>query len=268
MPFIFARCIWKTYGKITANEDISFEINSGEFVTFLGPNGGGKTTLMRQIYGELFPDKGEIKIMGLKPQKAIKYIGVVPQEATPMTDLNVEEHIMLLGMLKGLSRNEAKERTKELIEKLRLDGKKRVDDLSGGNKRKVLIASALISNPKLLILDEPTVGLDPEIRRDVWTYLKEWKKNGTTIIMTTHYLDEAEELSDRIYFMNKKILLSGKINDIKEKFSNYYEVMNIETGEKYYVKEENIKDFLSNINFKFEVKLPSLEEIYMKVISQ
>jgi len=265
---IVAKNVWKSYGKIIANENLSFEIDEGEFVTFLGPNGGGKTTLMRQIYGELYPDKGEIKIMGMSPQKAIKYIGVVPQESRPLTDLTVEEHIKLLGILKGLSRREAKIKSNELIQKLKLEPKKRVDDLSGGNKRKVLIASAVISNPKLLILDEPTVGLDPEIRREVWDYLKELKKDGTTIIMTTHYLDEAEELSDRVYFMNKRILISGKIGEIRERFSNYYEVVNIENGERYYVKEDEIKKFLNSVNFRFEVKLPSLEDIYMKVISQ
>ncbi|ARM74610.1 ABC transporter ATP-binding protein [Acidianus manzaensis] len=266
---IEAKNVWKSYGKLIANEDVSFRIDEGELVTFLGPNGGGKTTLMRQIYGELKPDKGEIRILGVKPSKALKYMGVVPQEARPLDSVTAEEHVTILGRLKGLPKNEAKKRAIELLEKFKINPKAVVDDLSGGNKRKTLIASVLITDPKIIILDEPTVGLDPESRREVWEYIKEVKKEEKkTIILTTHYLEEAEELSDRVYFLNKKILMEGKVNEIKEKFSEYYEVTNVESGEKYYVKIHEIKDFIAKANFKFEVKLPSLEEIYTKVFEK
>ncbi|BCS93629.1 Trehalose/maltose import ATP-binding protein MalK [Metallosphaera sp. J1] len=265
MSQIEARDIWKSYGKNVANQGVSFTINEGEFVTFLGPNGGGKTTLMRQIYGELYPDRGELRIMGEKPQRALKFMGVVPQEGRPLDSLTAEEHVTLLGKLKNLSREEARARGRELLQSMGIDPRARVDNLSGGNKRKVLIISAIISNPRVLILDEPTVGLDPEARRDVWNYLLEMKKDGKTIILTTHYLEEAETLSDRIYFLNKKILLEGKVSEIKQRFSEYYEVTNVDTGEKHYVKREELKEFLGRADFRFEVRLPSLEEIYMRL---
>lgn len=104
MSVVEAKGVWKMYGKLVANQDISFEINEGEFVTFLGPNGGGKTTLMRQIYGELTPTKGEIKVMGKRPSKMLKFMGVVPQEGKPLDSLTAWEHVTLLGMIKGLSR--------------------------------------------------------------------------------------------------------------------------------------------------------------------
>lgn len=146
-----------------------------------------------------------------------------------------------------------------------INPKTRVDDLSGGSKRKVLIISAIISEPKLVILDEPTVGLDPEARREVWKLLLDMKKDGKTIILTTHYMEEAEELSDRIYFVNKRIMMEGSVRELKGKFSEYYEVLNLDTGEKYIVKGEEIRDFLQRSNFRFEVRLPSLEEIYMRL---
>ncbi|MCY0861956.1 MAG: ABC transporter ATP-binding protein [Metallosphaera prunae] len=260
-----ARDVWKSYGKNVANQGVSFNIDEGEFVAFLGPNGGGKTTLMRQIYGELYPDRGEIRIMGERPQKALRFMGVVPQEGRPLDSLTAEEHVTLLGMLKRLSRQEARAKARELLELMGIDPKARVDNLSGGNKRKVLIISAIISDPKILVLDEPTVGLDPEARREVWNYLVEMKKEGKTIILTTHYLEEAETLSDRVYFLNKKILLEGKVSEIKQKFSEYYVVTNVDSGEKYYVKREELMEFLGKANFRFEVKLSSLEEIFMRL---
>ncbi|BCU66733.1 MarR family transcriptional regulator [Sulfolobales archaeon HS-7] len=258
--------IWKSFKGKVVNEDVTFSVNKGEVVSFLGPNGGGKTTLMRQIYGELKSDKGEIEIDEMDPYNALDVLGVVPQDVDVMDGLTSFEHIYIMGMLKGLSRREAKEMTEELMERFSIENKK-VDALSGGNKRKVLIASALTSSPKYLILDEPTTGLDPQSRREVWNIISDLKRAGTGIILTTHYLEEAEKLSDRIYFLNRKILLFGKTGELRKKFANYYQVINVETGEKYNVREEELLSFIRNLNYKYEIRLPDLDEIYDKVIS-
>jgi len=156
-----------------------------------------------------------------------------------------------------------------LIERLDLidEKKKFVRDLSGGLKRRTLIAMALVNNPKLLILDEPTTGLDPEARREVWDLLISLKKEGRSMLLTTHYLDEAERLADRIYLINRKVILEGTPSSLKEKFSTWYEVIDYSSGKILRVKgEEELKKVIMSIQGKFEVKLPSLEEIYLEVI--
>ncbi|MBB5254801.1 ABC transporter ATP-binding protein [Sulfurisphaera ohwakuensis] len=263
--------VWKFYGKLIANEDISMYINEGEIVSLLGPNGAGKTTLVKQIYGELIPDKGEIKVFGKKAtdRKVKKLMGVVPQDTEPFGDLTVWDNIYHMGRIKGLSKTQAVKNTEELIEKLDLlnEKSKFARDLSGGLKRRTLIAMALVNNPKLLILDEPTTGLDPEARREVWDLLLSLKKEGRSMLLTTHYLDEAERLADRIYLINRKVILEGTPSSLKEKFSTWYEVIDYSSGKILKVKgEEELKKVIMSINGKFEVRLPSLEEIYLEVI--
>jgi len=263
--------VWKAYGKIIANEDITMRVKEGEIVALLGPNGAGKTTLVKQIYGELTPTKGEIRVLGKKPtdRHVKKFLGVIPQECEPYGDLTVWDNIYYMGRLKGASKNEIKKRGEELLERLDLRSKRNTlaRDLSGGLKRRTLIAMALINNPKLLILDEPTTGLDPEARREVWEILLNMRKEGQSMLLTTHYLDEAERLADKIYFLSRKIIVEGTPTQIKEKFADWYEVIDYTNGKVYKVKgEEELKKIIMTINGKFEVRMPSLEEIYLQVM--
>jgi ABC-2 type transport system ATP-binding protein len=271
MNVIEVKNVWKMYGKLVANEDISMKVNEGEIVALLGPNGAGKTTLVKQIYGELSPNKGEIKVLGKKPtdKQIKKLIGVIPQECEPYGDLTVWDNIYYMGRLKGVSKEVIKNRGEELLNRLDLSSKRNTlaRDLSGGLKRRTLIAMALINNPKLLILDEPTTGLDPEARREVWEILIDMKREGRSMLLTTHYLDEAERLADRIYFLNRRIIVKGTPAEIKEKFADWYEVIDYTNGKVYKVKgEEELKKLIMNLNGKFEVRMPSLEEIYLQVI--
>ena len=271
MSVIEVRNVWKSYGKLVANENVSMTLKEGEIVSLLGPNGAGKTTLVKMIYGELNPDKGEIRVLGKKPsdRNIKKMLGVIPQECEPYGDLTVFDNIYYMGRLKGVSKELIRSRGEELLYKLDLLSKRNTlaRDLSGGTKRRVLIAMALINDPKLLILDEPTTGLDPEGRRDVWEILLEMKKEGRSMLLTTHYLDEAERLADRIYFLNKRVIAEGTAAQIKEKFADWYDVIDYTNGKVYKVKgEEELKKIIMSLNGKFEVRMPSLEEVYLQVI--
>ncbi|MEM3515979.1 MAG: ABC transporter ATP-binding protein [Saccharolobus sp.] len=271
MSVIEVRNVWKSYGKLVANENVSMTLKEGEIVSLLGPNGAGKTTLVKMIYGELNPDKGEIRVLGKKPsdRNIKKILGVIPQECEPYGDLTVFDNIYYMGRLKGVNKELIRSRGEELLYKLDLLSKRNTlaRDLSGGTKRRVLIAMALINDPKLLILDEPTTGLDPEGRREVWEILLEMKKEGRSMLLTTHYLDEAERLADRIYFLNKRVIAEGTAAQIKEKFADWYDVIDYTNGKVYKVKgEEELKKIIMSLNGKFEVRMPSLEEVYLQVI--
>lgn len=255
----------KNYGKNIVNEGVSMIVKENEIVSVLGPNGAGKTTLLKQIYGELEPDRGEIRILGKKPYDVKKKIGILPQEVRPFGYLTVHDNLYYMGKLKGVDKKTLQERIEELTREFDLDKKKFARDLSGGMKRKLLLAMALINDPEILILDEPTVGLDPEGRRKTWDLLLELKKRGKSILLTTHYLDEAEKLSDRIYFINKKVLFHGTPSEIKARFTDLYEVIDYSEGRIYKVSADKVKEFIMSLNGKFEVRMQSLEEVYLQL---
>lgn len=262
--------VWKFYGKLVANEDVSLYVDEGEIVGLLGPNGAGKTTLVKQLYGELLPNKGSIIVLGKKPtDRGIKrLLGIIPQESQPYGDLTVWDNVYYMGRIKGMKKEKVYEMGEELLRKLDLYEKRNTlaMDLSGGMRRKLLIAMALINDPKLIILDEPTTGLDPEARREVWDILLKFKKEGKSMLLTTHYLDEAERLSDRVYFINRRIIMQGSPVDIKKKFADWYEVIDYESGKIVKIHgEEKLKSYILSLNGKFEVKLPTLEEVYLEV---
>lgn len=202
----------KKYGNVEALRGITVSIMKGECVGLLGPNGAGKTTFVKSLLGMVKIDKGTIKIMGKDITKHLKdikrLIGVVPQEDSLDRDLNVIENIITYGMLFKVSSSVLKERANMLLGEFGVMDKKNeiVEHLSGGMKRKIMLARALINNPELLILDEPTVGLDPEMRKNIWDKISYLKDQGKTILLTTHYLDEAQSLCDRILIID-----SGKI---------------------------------------------------------
>ena len=205
--------ICKRYADGTeANRDISLTIEQGEILTLLGPNGAGKTTLVRQITTELLPTSGDIRVLGRdpvsEPNEVKALLGVVPQDAGLYWDLSAEQHFHLLGKMRGLPGRRARERADELVESLGLEehADKATQTLSGGLQRRVMIGIATCAEPPVLVLDEPTTSLDPQARRDLWALIREYRREGRTVLLTTHYMEEAEALSDRI-----GIILQGRL---------------------------------------------------------
>jgi lipooligosaccharide transport system ATP-binding protein len=213
---IQARSLTKTFGDFTAVDNINFEVDQGESFGFLGPNGAGKTTTMRMI-GAVSPvTSGELSVLGLDPMtegpRLRSRLGVVPQENNLDEDLSVYDNLLIYGRYFDLSRSVIRDRIDELLEFVQLTEKRdaKISALSGGMKRRVIIARGLINEPDLFILDEPTTGLDPQARHVLWDRLYRLKQQGVTLIITTHYMDEAEQLCDRLVVMDKgKIVAEG-----------------------------------------------------------
>lgn len=213
--------ISKTYnGGMKAVDNISFSVEKAECFGLLGPNGAGKTTLMKMIYGKCLPDNNtatEIDIFGYHPDRhslSIKALsGIVPQQDNLDTELDVAGNLLVYSRFYGLSRHEAGSRIDELLEfmELKEKAKARIRELSGGMQRRLTIARALLNKPELLILDEPTTGLDPQVRHLIWNKLRELKDLGVTILLTTHYMEEAFQICDRLIIMDKgKKVVEGK----------------------------------------------------------
>jgi ABC-2 type transport system ATP-binding protein len=195
-----------------ANRGIDFEMKAGEIVAIIGPNGAGKTTFLRQLTTELQPTFGAITIFGVDAiacaDQAKRLMGITPQEAGVFESLTVRQHLELFGRLKGLAKCDAANAASRIAGELGLEADlaRRVGALSGGQRRRILIGLALLGRPPLLILDEPTTGLDPASRQDVWRLLRRVVSEGATLLLSTHYMEEAERLSDRI-----GIITSGRL---------------------------------------------------------
>ena len=211
---IEAKQLVKRYGDFTAVAGINFQVRKGESFGFLGPNGAGKSTTMRIIAATLTRSGGEITILGKDPEKfgpEIKaHLGVVPQADNLDAALTVEENLYIYGRYFGLSKKFIRPKIEELLEFAQLTDKRtvKVDALSGGMKRRLTIARALISEPEILMLDEPTTGLDPQARHILWDRLFRLKEQGVTLLITTHYMDEAEQLCDRLMVMDKGLIMA------------------------------------------------------------
>jgi lipooligosaccharide transport system ATP-binding protein len=203
-----ARGLTKRFGGFTAVDGIDFELYQGEAFGFLGPNGAGKSSTMRMISCVSPPSGGELTIFGLDPRRSGADIrarlGVVPQDDTLDIELTVRENLLVYGRYFGLPRPLIRERAGQLLDFVQLTDRAddMVEPLSGGMKRRLTIARSLINDPEILILDEPTTGLDPQARHVVWDRLFRLKQRGVTLILTTHYMDEAEQLCDRIVVMD------------------------------------------------------------------
>ncbi len=215
--------IRKDYGTLTAVDRLSFTVEAGEAFGLLGPNGAGKSTIMRAICCRSPLTSGSLKVMGLDVachQRSIReVVGVVPQENNLDPDLNVRENLLVYARYFRLPREVAEERTERLIAFVELEEKRnaRIDELSGGMKRRLMIARALLNNPSMLILDEPTTGLDPHVRLAIWDKLRNLRQQGLTILLSTHYMDEAEKLCDRLMIIDHgHILVSGRPRDLIE----------------------------------------------------
>lgn len=199
----------KNYKSVQALKGIRLRVASGELFAYLGPNGAGKTTTIRILTGLTRPSGGHAYIGGYdvakEPMKAKRHQGLVPQHVNLDAELTVEENLMIHGRLHGMGRDHIRRRLEELLDYVALKEKRDslVKQLSGGMKRRLMIARALLHRPVVLFLDEPTVGLDPAIRRRIWTLIKKIQQDGVTIFLTTHYIEEAEFLADRVAFIDE-----------------------------------------------------------------
>src|SRR5213076_1823162 len=226
LPLVHARGLVKRFGDLVAVDGIDFDVHKGEAFGFLGPNGAGKTSTMRMI-GCVSPlTEGTLSILALDPVKdgaAIRArLGVVPQQDTLDMELTVRENIIIYGRYFGLSRGQLRGRADELLEFVQLSDRadSRVEPLSGGMKRRLTIARSLVNNPDVLLLDEPTTGLDPQARHVVWDRLFRLKQQGVTLVLTTHYMDEAEQLCDRLVVMDRgRIAEEGSPLDLIRRLS-------------------------------------------------
>jgi lipooligosaccharide transport system ATP-binding protein len=212
MNIVTVKGLTKDYNSLRAVDNIDFAIVKGECFGFLGPNGAGKTTVMRIIYCFMPPTSGKVKVFDMdvieNPSRIKARIGVMPQDNNFDPDLTVFENLIVYARYFDIAKRDSVKLAWELLDFVELKEKAQVkiDNLSGGMKRRLVLARALINNPELLILDEPTTGLDPYSRRTVWKKLNYLKEKGTTLILTTHYMEEAEKLCDRVAIMH-----SGKI---------------------------------------------------------
>ena len=223
---IRARGLTKRFGGFTAVDGVNFELRRGEAFGFLGPNGAGKSSTMRMIGCVSPPTGGELSIFGLDPvadgPQIRARLGVVPQEDSLDVELTVRENLLVYGRYFGLPRPVIRERSTRLLEFVQLADRAgdRVEPLSGGMKRRLTIARSLINEPEILLLDEPTTGLDPQARHVVWDRLFRLKQQGVTLVLTTHYMDEAEQLCDRLVVMDGgRIAAEGSPRELIGRYS-------------------------------------------------
>ena len=263
-PVVEARGLAKQFKGATAVTGIDFTVAAGECFGFLGPNGAGKTSTMRMI-GCVSPlTAGTLRILGLDPTRDGPRIrarlGVVPQQDTLDTELSVRENLLIYGRYFGIDRATCRERARELLEFAQITekAKSKVEDLSGGMKRRLTIARSLINNPDLLLLDEPTTGLDPQARHVLWDQLFRLKQAGVTLVITTHYMDEAEQLCDRLVVMDKGLIVAeGSPRQLIEQHSTR-EVAELRFG---IGEHEALADKLADLGDRVEV-LPDRLLVY------
>lgn len=262
----------KYYGQNLAVDRLSLNIDQGIFYGLLGPNGAGKTTTLKMLSTLLTPSSGSIEIGGRpfdrksKSTKAV--IGMVPQHFSLQKETTVKETLMLHGMLHKMKGRQIKERIKTLTEFAKMSDQldRRIEHLSGGNKRKLMIIRAVMHRPKLLFLDEPTVGLDPSIRRDIWDLLRNLKTDGLTIIMTTHYIEEADQLCDVIGMMNQGQLVEQASPEAYMAMVKPFVLEHFDgarTRYDYYDSREAAADAGKHLNGDLFIRRANLEDVYV-----
>jgi lipooligosaccharide transport system ATP-binding protein len=224
-PLVLARNLRKTFASFTAVDGIDFDVRAGEAFGFLGPNGAGKTSTMKMIACASPVTGGELRVFGMDPRteaSAIKArLGVVPQADNLDLELTVRENLLMYARYFDIPSRTARARTEELLAFVQLAerGDSQVEPLSGGMKRRLTIARALVNEPDLILLDEPTTGLDPQARHLIWERLYRLKKDGATLLLTTHYMDEAEQLCDRLIVMDKgRIVAEGSPRELIDRY--------------------------------------------------
>ncbi|MEY4000166.1 MAG: hypothetical protein RLZZ626_521 [Actinomycetota bacterium] len=265
-PMIVAKNLTKTYKDFVAVDGINFEVKKGESFGLLGPNGAGKSTTMRMIASTSTRTSGELTILGKDPNKSgpeiRAHLGVVPQQDNLDRELKVWENLMVYGRYFGLSRKFLKGKIEELLDFAQLQEKRnnKTEELSGGMKRRLTIARGLINEPEILMLDEPTTGLDPQARHILWDRLFRLKEKGVTLVITTHYMDEAEQLCDRLVVMDKgKIMAEGTPANLIKEYSSK-EVLEVRFGSE---NNEGVAEQLRGIAERLEV-LPDRILIYVE----
>jgi lipooligosaccharide transport system ATP-binding protein len=263
-PVITANSLTKKYKDFAAVDGISFEIAPGESFGFLGPNGAGKSTTMRMVGAVSTRTSGDLAILGLDPNQygpeIRSQLGVVPQSDNLDSELKVRDNLIVYGRYFGLPHSYLGPKADELLEFAQLGekAKARVDDLSGGMKRRLTIARALINNPRILLLDEPTTGLDPQARHILWDRLFRLKEQGTTLVLTTHYMDEAEQLCDRLVVIDKgSIMAEGSPASLIRQYSTR-EVLELRFGSD---RNASVADQVASLGERIEV-LPDRILIY------
>lgn len=287
MDILLVKNLKKTYQpkdsvvKTEALKGVSFEIRAGEIFGLLGPNGAGKTTLINTITTLEQPTAGDVivfdKSVVADPMYTKKKIGVVHQEVINTGFFSVEEILKFQSGYYGLKNND--ERIEYLLGKLSLapHRKKKVKQLSGGMKRRLMIAKALVHSPKLLLLDEPTAGVDVELRESLWKFVLELKAQGVSILLTTHYLEEAEKLCDRVSIINKgNLVYTGKPREVIEKYSTKKINLKTSSGQTHSFVEsaaKSIQDILKQHNISFsdvvdiQIEEGRLEEAFTKMVN-
>ncbi len=266
MTVISASDLVKRYGDFAAVDGISFEVAPGESFGLLGPNGAGKSTTMRMVGAVSTRTSGRLTVLGLDPDEfgpeIRSRLGVVPQQDNLDNELRVRENLLTYGRYFGLPRRQVAERADELLEFAQLADRAgaKVDELSGGMKRRLTIARALINEPRILLLDEPTTGLDPQARHILWDRLFRLKEQGTTLLLTTHYMDEAEQLCDRLVVVDHgRIMAEGSPASLIREYSTR-EVLELRFG-----SEQNAAaaERLAGIGERLEV-LPDRVLVYAR----
>ena len=263
-PMIVAKNLTKKYKDFVAVDGINFEVKKGESFGLLGPNGAGKSTTMRMIASTSTRTSGELTILGKDPNKRgpeiRAHLGVVPQQDNLDREIKVWENLMVYGRYFGLSRKFLKAKIEELLDFAQLQDKRnnKTEELSGGMKRRLTIARGLINEPEILMLDEPTTGLDPQARHILWDRLFRLKEKGVTLFITTHYMDEAEQLCDRLVVMDKgKIMAEGTPANLIKEYSSK-EVLEVRFGSE---NNEGVADQIRDIADRLEV-LPDRILVY------
>ncbi len=251
---IRVREVRKSYRDVEAVRGLSFTVRRSESFGLLGPNGAGKTTMVKMLFGKVRrddPQPGQIEVFGYDPRDSeleIKFLsGIVPQEDNLDVEVSVVQNLLIYARFYGLRPQQVMPRVEELLEFMELSDKRKskIRELSGGMKRRLLIARALINSPRLLILDEPTTGLDPQVRNLIWDKLRSLQREGTTIILTTHYMEEAFQLCDRLIIMNEgQKLIEGRPPElVRENIERYVlEVFNPEWGKRLETPREVRRD--------------------------
>ena len=225
-PIIRARGLTKRFSSFTAVDAIDFDVHAGESFGFLGPNGAGKTSTMRMIGCASPVTEGDLRVMGMDPRTQASPIearlGVVPQQDNLDTEITVRENLVMYARYFDIPGHISRPKADDLLEFVQLSERadSQVEPLSGGMKRRLTIARALINDPELILLDEPTTGLDPQARHVIWERLYQLKRSGATLLVTTHYMDEAEQLCDRLVVMDKaRIVAEGSPQELIERYS-------------------------------------------------
>ena len=291
--------VYKLYkgSKYAALNNVSVAVEPGQIFTLLGRNGAGKTTFVRICATQLAPTKGIVRVLGydiLKEAGKIRnLISVVPQESRPLRALTPWDHVYNWLQIRGESKYDAKKKTEKILHKLELYEAKDTPamNLSGGMKQKILVAMAMATDAQLLFLDEPTIGLDPVSRRQVWSAIKDWKNEGKSILLTTHYMDEAEMLSDSIVIIDKgRVIADGTMRDLRkiipqniridiakdsmdiELLKSYGSVVDTGTGTlRVFTFESTIKeisDFAIKKNLSFTVSPITLDDVFVSLVGK